>query len=118
MEIKDIQRYAEENNLNIALIDGFDGSTILGLSHDDKVIYSFDKMIQYLKKRDGMSAIEAQDYIEYNTIRALPYLGENAPIILRTEHLIYDDIPPEPEPLPTKTFNEGIFGKHKWRYSK
>lgn len=88
MEIKDIQKYAEEKEIDIVLIDGIDESAILGISSDDRVIYSLDKMICNLKERDGMTTLEAQDYIDYNIIRALPYI-ENAPIILYTEHLIY-----------------------------
>lgn len=88
MEIKDIQRYAEEYNIDIALIDGIDESAILGLSSDNRVIYSLDKMINNLKERDGMTTLEAQEYIDYNIIRALPHIN-NAPIILYIEHIIY-----------------------------
>lgn len=90
MKISDIQKYAELRDLQIPIIDGFDESTILGLSQDNKVIYSFDRMINNLKDRDGMTTIEAQEYIEYNIIRALPYLGNNAPVILYIEHIIID----------------------------
>lgn len=55
---------------------------IIGVSHDDRVIYDYDKMIEHLINTDGMSADEAADFISYNTIRALPYVGENAPIVM------------------------------------
>ena len=33
-------------------------------------------------KYDNMTDTEAIEWIEYNTIRALPYAGEKAPIIM------------------------------------
>jgi hypothetical protein len=61
---------------------------IIGTSHDDRVVYSFDKMVECLMKDDGMSYEEAVEFIEYNTIRAIPYFGPNAPIVLMNEEEI------------------------------
>ena len=61
---------------------------IIGTSHDDRVVYSFDKMVECLMKEDGMEYIDAVEFIEYNTIRAIPYFGPNAPIILMNEEQI------------------------------
>ena len=58
---------------------------IIGVSHDDRVIYSFEKMIQCLVNNDKMTEEEAIDFIEYNTIRAIPYFGSTAPIVLMNE---------------------------------
>lgn len=33
-------------------------------------------------KADNISYEEAVDFIEYNTLRALPYAGSNGPIVL------------------------------------
>ena len=40
------------------------------------------KMIEYLIENDGMSYEEAVEFIEYNTLRSIPYAGDKAPIIL------------------------------------
>ena len=61
---------------------------IIGTSHDDRVIYSFDKMVECLMKDDGMSYEEAVEFIEFNTLRAIPYFGPNAPIVLMNEEQI------------------------------
>lgn len=61
---------------------------IIGTSHDDRVIYSFEKMVECLMKDDGMSYEEAVEFIEYNTLRAIPYFGPNAPIVLMNEDQI------------------------------
>ncbi len=59
----------------------FDNSIIGVASGSGKVIYSYDKMVEEYMKDNNARDIDAIDWIEYNTIRALPYMGENAPII-------------------------------------
>ena len=55
---------------------------IIGISHDDRVIYDYDKMIAHLMDHEDMTDEEATDYISYNTIRSIPYAGEYAPIVM------------------------------------
>lgn len=55
---------------------------IIGVSHDDRVIYDYDKMIAHLTVCEEMTIEEAADFISYNTIRSIPYAGENAPIVM------------------------------------
>ena len=55
---------------------------IMGLTHDGRVVYDYDKMVEHLVNKDGMSEEEASDFICYNTLRAIPYGGENAPVIM------------------------------------
>ena len=59
----------------------FDNS-IIGLSTDDRVVYSFEEMVYELMKDENMSYEDAVEFISYNTIRALPYLHNDAPIIM------------------------------------
>lgn len=59
----------------------FDRS-IIGISHDDRVIYEWDKMVEELMADEGMSWVDSEEFISYNTARALPYIGNNSPIIL------------------------------------
>lgn len=55
---------------------------LIGVSEDGRAIYDFDKMVEWLMNEVGLSDSEAVEWIEYNTIRALPYFGEGAPIIM------------------------------------
>lgn len=57
-------------------------SAIIGISHDDRVIYSYNKMIDFLVKTEKWTDEEAIEWIDYNTLRAIPYGGANAPIVL------------------------------------
>lgn len=60
----------------------FDNS-IIGVTLDGRLIYDYDKMIEELIEDDGMSFDEAMEWIDYNKIRALPYAGSGAPIIIQ-----------------------------------
>ena len=55
---------------------------IIGISHDDRVIYDYDKMIAHLMDHEDMTGEEAADFMSYNTIRSIPYAGEYAPIVM------------------------------------
>ena len=59
-----------------------DDDAIIGVSHDDRVIYDYDKMIQHLVDHEDMSVDEAADFISYDAIRSLPYAGPEAPIVM------------------------------------
>lgn len=55
---------------------------LIGVSHDGKAIYNYEKMIEWLMKEEGWTDNEAVEWIECNTVRALPYMGEGAPVIM------------------------------------
>ena len=55
---------------------------LIGVTVDNIVVYEFEKMVECLMNKYGWSDIDAIEWIEYNTIRALPYMGSNAPIIM------------------------------------
>ncbi len=88
-----INALADELELSPVLFDGhyYDGS-IVGITEDGRVVYDYDKMILEYMQDEGCDEIDAIEWIEYNTIRALPYGGDNRPIILRYSHdRIIDD---------------------------
>ena len=54
---------------------------LVGVTEDGRVVYDFNKMVEYLMNKEGWSDIEAIDWIEYNVIKSIPYMGKNSPII-------------------------------------
>ena len=58
----------------------FEGA-LIGVSSDDRAIYSYDKMVESAMQKEGWTEEEAIEWIDYNTIRSLSYV-ENGPIIL------------------------------------
>lgn len=57
-------------------------TAIIGVTDDNRVVYDFNKMVDWLVSEKNMDADEAVEWIEYNTIRAIPYMGEGAPVIM------------------------------------
>ena len=55
---------------------------LIGVSNDYRAIYDFELMIIWLVENEDFTREEAIEWIEYNTIRALPYMGVGAPIIM------------------------------------
>jgi len=55
---------------------------LIGISEDNRAIYDYNKMVEWLMKEESFTEEEAIEWIDYNTIRALPYFGEGAPIIM------------------------------------
>jgi transcriptional regulator with XRE-family HTH domain len=55
---------------------------IVGISDDGRLVYSYSKMVESLMLSENMSHEDAVEFIEYNTVRAVPYMGEHAPIII------------------------------------
>ena len=57
-------------------------TAIVGVDDSGRVIYSYEKMIQFLILTESMSHEDAIEFVDYNTIRAIPYMGEKAPIVI------------------------------------
>ena len=57
-------------------------NAIIGVTHDGKAVYDYDEMVYCLMKEENMSEEDAMGFIDYNTIRSLPYAGEYAPVIV------------------------------------
>ena len=46
---------------------------IIGITDEGALCYSYEKMVKWLMDNDGMDYEGAMEFIDYNTIRALPY---------------------------------------------
>ena len=57
-------------------------TAVVGIDYWGRLIYDYNKMIVELMETDNITEEEAIDFIDYNTIRSLPYYGEYAPIII------------------------------------
>lgn len=67
------------------LLDGMEDA-LVGWAYSKSgmpvAVYSGDKMVDIYMKRDGMKRHEAWEFLEYNPVRAIPYYGDNGPIII------------------------------------
>ena len=65
--------------------DEEDIDAVVGYTTDGRLVYDYNKMVDCLVKQEDMEEIEAMEWIDYNTVRSLPYIPEAPVIIYRTE---------------------------------
>ena len=78
-----IEDYEIEEDVILLENHTYDNS-VIGITEDGRLIYDYEKMIKEFMKDEGCSETEAIEWLEYNTLRAIPYMGERAPIIMYT----------------------------------
>lgn len=54
---------------------------IIGITDAGQLIYDYDKMVESLVNEGEMDEEGAIEWIDYNTIRTIPYMGSSHPII-------------------------------------
>ena len=55
----------------------------IGISEDNRAVYEYELMVQSLMNEDGMSWEEAAEFIDFNTIRSLPYMAGSPIVVYR-----------------------------------
>ena len=64
-------------------------NAIVGLSDDGRVMYDYDLMVKELTEETALTEEEAIQFLDYNTIRTLPYIEEKVrPIIIFDSNII------------------------------
>lgn len=53
----------------------------VGITDEGRLVYDYDLMVKSLAAQDGISDDEAAEFIDYNAMRSLPYVGKGAPIV-------------------------------------
>lgn len=79
MTSEDLLIENDYENVIILKNESYDGA-LIGVSSDGRAIYDYDLMVEWLMNKDGMSAEEAADWIDYNTIGSL--YGNDCPIVM------------------------------------
>ena len=57
---------------------------LIGVTEDNRAIYDYDKMVRWLIEEEGFDEIGAEEWINYNTLRALEYFVPDYPIIMHS----------------------------------
>lgn len=57
-------------------------NSIIGTTFDGRVIYDYNLMVQELMTDENWSSEDAIDWIDYNTLRAIPYFGDKTPLVV------------------------------------
>ena len=82
MERKDLSEYLESLGQNtIVLEPEYFDNAIIGINEEGQLIYSYEKLIDAYMEGEKCEYEEAMEWIDYNTLRAIPYMGEKQPIV-------------------------------------
>ena len=54
---------------------------ITGITDSEQLIYDYDLMIAAAMEEEGWDVEEAIEWIDYNTLRSIPYMGACHPIV-------------------------------------
>ena len=57
---------------------------LVGITEDNRASYDYDLMVRWLVKEEGFEESSAEEWINYNTLRALDYSGADSPIIMHS----------------------------------
>ena len=85
-----IRDYIAEEHEEAAIfnIPSYDNS-IVGITDDGHIIYDYDKMIEEFMSENNVTMQEAIEFVEYNTLRTIPYIEEAVrPIIMFRAEII------------------------------
>ena len=59
----------------------FDNS-IIGFTDGGNLVYDYNRMVSEFAEENGVTEFEAIEFLDYNTIRASPYMGDERPMII------------------------------------
>ena len=88
LELKELiaDQVEDEDELDqIIVLEGdefADGA--VGLTISNHLVYDYNKLVESLMKHNEWTELEAVEWLDYNTIRSLPYMASvgNEPIII------------------------------------
>ena len=80
MTVKEIMEYAGCEDAKIFCEPSFE-SAFIGISHDDRAVYDYEKMIEWAVTKYGWTIDEARDFIDCDTISSCMQT-HGAPIIV------------------------------------
>lgn len=80
---KRINEFGKDHEVEIKILDNhaYDKS-IVGVTEDGRLVYDYNKMLEEYRKDEHCSYEDAAEWLDFNTLRAIPYMGDNAPIII------------------------------------
>ncbi len=55
---------------------------IIGVTDNGSVVYDYDLMVKTLMEEDNITAEDAVEFIDYNTLRSIPYAPDPKPIVM------------------------------------
>ncbi len=77
------QRVEDAGYEGTILLEDYDyADAFVGVTDDGRDVYEYGKMVEGLMAKENWTYGQAAEWIDYNTLRALPYAGRHAPLII------------------------------------
>ena len=77
---------------DVTVFENYDyADAFIGMSDDGRAVYSYDKMIEWLMVNENLSYEDSVEWIDYNTIRALPYYPGGPIVVYDVPEYMKDD---------------------------
>lgn len=77
---------------NVTVFENYDyADAFIGMSDDGRAVYSYDKMIEWLMLNENLSYEDSVEWIDYNTMRALPYYPDGPIVVYDVPEYMKDD---------------------------
>ena len=77
---------------DVTVFENYDyADAFIGMSDDGRAVYSYDKMIEWLMLNENLSYEESVEWIDYNTMRALPYYPDGPIVVYDVPEYMKDD---------------------------
>lgn len=83
---------------DVTVFDDYDyADAFIGMSDDGRAVYSYDKMVEWLMLKENWTFEEAVEWIDYNTMRALPYYPGGPIVVYDVPEYMKEDYDKEEE---------------------
>lgn len=84
MDFKELEQKILDNGFEDVILysDPDYADAFVGITQDNRAVYSFNKMVKHLVEKDNMTESEACEFIDYNTLGA--YISDLQPIVVFT----------------------------------
>lgn len=76
-----VQKFGEQMVDDTVLLDPEYLDAAIVAVRDHRVIYDYDLLVEAYKDNEDWLYLDAVEWVEYNTMRALPYMGKLGPIV-------------------------------------
>ena len=77
---------------DVTVFENYDyADAFIGMSDDGRAVYSYDKMIEWLMLNENLSYEDSVEWIDYNTMRALPYYPDGPIVVYDVPEYMKED---------------------------
>ena len=68
---------------DVIILEGYSyDDALIGVTEEGRAVYDYEKMVAWLVRTQGFTEDEAVEWIDFNTINALPNAGPLGPLIM------------------------------------